>query len=193
MKIISRIARHLAGSACRSVVGEYARWFAGSSNETSYGTRIASSKELELAIIVVPLPSKIRTEDAHRDVETSPFFEARLNSAERRIEHMIRAIKKGNLESVGEMAEADSLELHGVTMTGDNRIIIYESDSIRVINEVLKIRKNGIPAYFSMQTGPSVFINTYPKYAKEVQEKIDMLGLKTILSRIGGEAKIITL
>ena len=193
MKIISRIARRLAGSACRSVVGEYARWFAGSSDETSYGTRIASSKELELAIIVVPLPSKIRTEDAHRDVETSPFFEARLNSAERRIEHMIRAIKKGNLESVGEMAEADSLELHGVTMTGDNRIIIYEPDSIRVINEVLKIRKNGIPAYFSMQTGPSVFINTYPKYAKEVQGKIDMLGLKTILSRIGGEAKIITL
>ena len=191
LKLISRIARRLAGSACRSVVGEYAKWYAGTGDEDSCGAKIASRKDLDISIIAVPLSSRIRTEEAHREVETSPFFDARLVSAQKRVGAMERAIKAGDLARVGEMAEADSFELHSVTMTGRKRMLIYRPESIRVLNEVTRMRRENIPVYFSMQTGPSVFVNTYPEYAEDVRHRIEERGVTTILSGIGEGARII--
>ena len=192
LKLISRIARRLAGSACRSVIGEYSKWHAGSCDEDSYAVKIASKNDLDMTIIAVPLPSHMHTEDAHREVETSPFFQARVESAQKRIVYMEKAIQKGDLDSVGRMAEADSFELHSITMTGDKGILIYRPESIKVINEVRQMQMEKIPVYFSMQTGPSVFLNTYPEYADEVKHRIEEQHVSTIVSRIGGEARIIT-
>lgn len=191
LKIISRIARRLAGSASRSVAGEYARWYAGKDDESSYAEKIATKSDLDLGMIIVPVPSDIRTGEVHSDVITSPFFEARIKSANTRIEEMEAAIKAGDLEKVAHLVETDSLELHGLTMTGKRGLVTYKPESIQVITEVRKIRQEGIPAYFSMQTGPSVFINTYPEHIPEVQERISSLGLKTIRTGIGEGVKIV--
>lgn len=190
LKLISRIARRLAGSACRSVTGEYSRWYAGNSDETSYAEKIATAKDLDMAIVVVPLSDDLSTETAHKDVETSAFFEARLQSAQKRCEEMQKAIRAGDFKKVGELSELDALELHSVTMTGENGLVLFRSESIAVIREVRKMMSEGIPVYFSMQTGPSVFLDTYPERADEVAERIKKLGLRTVVSRIGKEARV---
>jgi len=74
LRLISRIARRLAGSASRSVAGEYARWYAGKDDESSYAEKIASKSDLDLGMVVVPLPSDVRTEEAHSEVMSSPFL-----------------------------------------------------------------------------------------------------------------------
>jgi len=95
------------------------------------------------------------------------------------------------LEKVAALAEVDSLELHGLTMTGKHGLVAYKPESIQVMGEIRRMRQEGIPAYFSMQTGPSVFINTYPERIDDVQARIEALGLKTISARVGGEVKIV--
>ncbi len=192
LKLISRIARRLAGSACRSVVGEYARWYAGKDDASSFAAKIGTKRDLGMAMILVPLGSEIETEEAHRDATTSPFFRSRVRSANKRTETIQTAIQKGDLKKVGELAEMDSLELHGVTMTGRRGLIIYRPESILVMNEVRKMRERGKEVYFSMQTGPSVFINTYPDLEKEVSEAIQGLGLKTMTARVGDEVRIVS-
>ncbi|NKQ38614.1 MAG: diphosphomevalonate decarboxylase [Methanosarcinales archaeon] len=191
LKIISRIARRLAGSASRSVAGEYARWYTGKDDGSSYAEKIATKSNLDMGILIVPIPSDIRTEEVHSDIVTSPFFEARIKSVNIRIEEMELAIKTGDLEKVAQLSEIDALELHALTMTGQHGIVIFQPESIQVIAEVKKMRQEGIPVWFSMQTGPSVFINTYPKHIPEVQKKIELLGLKTIRTGIGGEVRIV--
>ncbi len=188
---LSKIARLFAASASRSLVGGFSRLYAGKGDADTYAENFADEKEMDLRMVIVPLPSKVRTEDAHKEVLTSPFFKARVESAQKRCDEMEKAIKRNDLETLGALAERDTLELHSLTMTGENRLIIMTEDSLRIIRKVRELRGNGVQAFFSMQTGPSVFINTSEKHEKTVMRAVEKLGYKAYLSGVGGEARIL--
>ena len=190
-KSLSRLARLFAASASRSVVGGFARLYVGRSDEDTFAEKIGDSKELDLRMVIVPLPSRVKTEEAHKEAESSPFFKARLESAQKRCDAMERAIRSGDFRRVGELTEQDSLELHSITMTGASRLVIFSEDSIRVVRKVKELRSNGTDAYFSMQTGPSVFINTTENHMGRVRAAISRLGYRTILSGVGEGARLI--
>ncbi len=187
---LSRVARLFAGSASRTVVGGYSRLYAGKGYEDTYAERFADEKDLPLRMVIVPLTSSVRTEEAHREVESSPFFRSRIESASKRCDEMEKAIRGGDLRKVGELAEQDTLELHSVTMTGANRLVIMSPDTIRIITKVKELRSNSVEAYFSMQTGPSVFINTSAKDEGKVRSAVSRMGYKTVISGVGREARI---
>jgi mevalonate pyrophosphate decarboxylase len=62
---------------------------------------------------------------------------------------------------------------------------------LRIIRRVRELREDGVQAYYSMQTGPSVFINTSEKDEEKVMRAIQRLGYKAYLSSVGGEATIV--
>jgi len=188
---LSRTARLFAASASRSIVGGFSRLYAGKDDESTYSERFADSRDLDLRMVIVPLPSPVRTEDAHREVLSSPFFKARVQTAQKRCDEMETAILAGDLDAVGRLAEKDTLELHSLTMTGESGLIIMTEDSLRIIRKVKEIREEGRKAYYSMQTGPSVFINTSEKDELAVREEVAKLGYRAYLSSVGGEAKIL--
>ncbi|MEM4294369.1 MAG: hypothetical protein QXS57_02605 [Candidatus Caldarchaeum sp.] len=189
MRLLSRIARRLAGSACRSVVGKYSRWYAGSSDEDSYAVCFADEKNLPLKVVVVPLNAEYSTEEAHSEAERSTFFDARVKNAQQRCEEMEKAILNGDFKTFGDLKELDTIELHAVTATGPRRLILASVDSMRIINEVLRLRREGVECYYSMQTGPTVFINTHPEDAQYVSSRVEDLGLTPWVSEVGGPAR----
>ncbi|HXW36904.1 MAG TPA: hypothetical protein VEJ36_03240 [Nitrososphaerales archaeon] len=191
LRDLSRKARLFAASASRSLVGGFSRLYAGDDDHSTFAERFADSSTMDLRMVVVPLPSNVRTEDAHREVLTSPFFEARVKSAQKRCDEMEAAIMGNDLERLGTLAEKDTMELHALTMTGENRLIIMNEDSIRIIRKVRELRSGGADAYFSLQTGPSVFINTSEKDQSRVHRAISRLGYTAYLSGVGGEAHIL--
>jgi diphosphomevalonate decarboxylase len=188
---LSRTARLFAASASRSLVGGFSRLYAGKDDDNTYSERFADSRDMDLRMVIVPLPSRVRTEDAHREVLTSPFFKARIESAQKRCEEMQKAILGNDLEKLGRLAERDTLELHSLTMTGESGMIIMTEDSLRIISKVKELRKNGAKAFYSMQTGPSVFINTDEKNEEAVLRAVQKIGYKAYLSRVGREAVIL--
>jgi phosphomevalonate decarboxylase len=188
---LSRTARLFAASASRSLVGGFSRLYAGDDDESTYAARFADQRDLDLRMVIVPLESKVRTEDAHREVLTSPFFRARVESAQKRCDDMEKAVRAGDLDALGTLAEKDTMELHALTMTGESRLIIMTEDSLRIIRKVKELRSGGKKAYFSMQTGPSVFINTSPEHEGEVLGAVQKLGYKGYVSGVGGEARIL--
>ncbi|MDE1853073.1 MAG: hypothetical protein KGI38_04900 [Thaumarchaeota archaeon] len=188
---LSKTARLFAASASRSLVGGFSRLYAGKDDDSTYAERFADSHDLDLRMVIVPLPSRVRTEDAHREVLTSPFFKARVESAQKRCEEMQKAILGGDLDVLGRLAERDTLELHSLTMTGDSGLVIMTEDSIRIIRRVRELRNEGVKAYYSMQTGPSVFINTSAEDEGAVLRAVEKLGYKGYLSGVGGEATIL--
>jgi phosphomevalonate decarboxylase len=188
---MSRAARLFAASAARSLVGGFSRLYSGPSDEDAYAERFADSKDMDLRMVIVPLPSKVKTEDAHKEVMSSPFFAARVASAQKRCEEMEKAIRGNDLKALGVLAEKDTLELHSLTMTGESRMIILTKDSLRIIEKVRELRAGGTEAYFSMQTGPSVFVNTSPKDQEKVFRAVSKLGYSCYASGVGGPASLV--
>ena len=52
------------------------------------------------------------------------------------------------------------------------------------------IRDRGIPAYYSMQTGPTVYVNTLPEWADEVEKVLSEEGFLTVKSGVGPGVEI---
>jgi phosphomevalonate decarboxylase len=185
---MSVIARRGAGSATRSVTGAFSRWKAGHEDEESYSYQI-ESEGFQMGIVVALIPAFKYTESAHKAVLSSPFFHSRLAYIHGALAEMESAIRKHDIERIGILAERDSLILHGITMTGLDEMILWRPETVKVILEVRKMRSEGLPAYFSIDTGATVYVNTKPKHVDEVESRIKALGIETIICRVGGSAK----
>jgi len=187
---VSRIARRGAGSATRAVTGGFSRWKTGVSDEDSYAVQLAG-EGLQMAMIVALIPAFKQTEDAHREALTSPFFHARLAEMPRMLAEMDLAIRTRDIGRICALAERDTLMLHGITMTGAGEMVLWRPETLRVILAVRRMREEGLPAFFSIDTGATVYVNTLPERGDEVQARVEELGTETIRCTVGGPARIV--
>jgi len=190
LKEVSLIARRGAGSAARAVTGGFSKWKMGVADEDSYSVQLAGT-DLELAMIIALVPAFKETEDAHREATTSPFFHARLAEMPRLIAEMEVAIRTRDIGRVCALAERDTLMLHGITMTGAGEMVLWRPDTLRVILAVKKMREEGVPAFFSIDTGATVYVNTVPERGDEVEGRIKELGIQTIRCSVGGPTRLV--
>lgn len=189
---LQEIVRLGSGSATRSLAGGFAIWYANK-NGRSYAEMLASPKDVHLTMVIVPIPNGIITDSIHKEMTTSPFFHPRLKALPKVIKSMRKAILNDDVSRIGRLAEQDSLSLHAATMTTRKGWILMRPETIQVIDEVKEMRKKGLHAWFSLDTGPSVFINTVPEDANEISAQIQRkLGLRTIISQVGGPPQIST-
>ena len=187
-KSISRLARLGAGSASRSVAGGFAYWVAGSSDETSYAYPLAGP-EFKMGIVAAIVPAFKVTDDMHADVITSPFFHSRMAYLHRALAEMQAAIAARDIPTVGDLAERDTLVLHGITMTGRAERILWRPETLKVILEVQKMREDGWPAWFSIDTGATPYVNCNPRDVARVERRLKGLDLNTLRMGVGGPAR----
>lgn len=190
LREISRIARRGAGSAARAVTGAFSKWKMGVADEDSYSVQLAA-EDLQMAIIVALVPAFKQTEDAHREAPTSPFFHARLAEMPRMLAEMEIAIRTRDVGAICALAERDTLMLHGITMTGVGEMVLWRPQTLQVILAVKRMREAGVPAFFSIDTGATVYVNTFPDRADEVEARVRELGVETIRCTVGGPARLV--
>ncbi len=186
-KEVSRIARRGAGSASRAVAGGFARWKTGVSDEDSYAYPLR--EDLDMGIVVALVPAYKETESAHREAPSSPFFQARLAEMPKMLAEMEIAIRNGDLGQVMTLAERDTMMLHGITMTGTSEMMLWRPETIKIILAVKRMREEGVPAFFSIDTGATVYVNTFPENVGDVESRIRALGVETLVCRVGGGAR----
>jgi phosphomevalonate decarboxylase len=188
---LSEIVRLGAGSASRSLAGAFSIWYANR-NGRSYAEELASASSIKLRTIIVPIESEIKTDRAHADAVKSPFFKPRLVYLRRILPRMKRAIWRKDVESIARLAEEDTLNLHAVTMTGKEGLILLSPLSIEIIREVGRLRaEEDLPVWFSLDTGPSVFVNTTRDAAQSVRMSLSKIADTVLVSDPGGPAEII--
>lgn len=187
---LSETVRLGAGSATRSLAGGFALWHANRKGR-SYAERLPSGGDKDFSMLIVPISSEIKTDEAHAEVLSSPLFRTRLKAVDNMLKKMKKAIKKGDVATIGRLAEEDTLNLHAITMTGKSRMVLWEPETVKIIHEVTKMRQEGMQAWYSIDTGPSVFVNTLKQNVDEVQRRLRELGFaKTIVSGVGSKPRI---
>lgn len=190
---VSTIARRGSSSAARSVTGSYSQLYTGLNDEDcrSECLEVANELEADVRIVAGLVPAYKETEQAHEEAADSHMFEARLAHIHGQIADMRDSLRHGNFDAAFELAEHDSLSIMATTMTGPAGWVYWQPRTIAIFNAVRELRKEGVPVYFSTDTGASVYINTLVDNVEEVESTVAACGVETDVWKVGGPARIL--
>jgi phosphomevalonate decarboxylase len=188
---MSTVARRGSSSAARAVTGAFSHLRTGLDDEDCRSERIETDLEDDLRIVAAEIPAFKHTEEAHKEAADSHMFEARMAHIHGQIAEMRHALREGNFDDAFELAEHDSLSLAATTMTGPAGWVYWKPETLEVFETVRELRDDGIPVYFSTDTGASVYVNTTAAYVEEVENAIETLGIDTRRWGVGSPAQVL--
>ena len=190
---ISTIARLGSSSAARAVTGAYSDLRAGINDADCRSTRLDVADALEEEVRIVPalVPAYKETEAAHAEAAESHMFDARLAHVHGQLAELRDALRAGEFERVFGIAERDTLSLAATTMTGPAGWVYWKPATIEVFDAVRALREDGVPAYFSVDTGATVYVNTTAEHAERVESAVADCGVETDVWRVGGPARVL--
>lgn len=189
-KELSILARQGSGTACRCVCGGFVEWHDGQTSETSFSETIFPFDFWDICDVVAVVDEgmkKISSTEGHEAAHTSPFFTARQQHIASKLQTAKALITDKNFAALGELVEAECLEFHSILLTSQPPMVLWYPGSVQVMHEVQAMRSEGIPAYFTINTGFNVHVLTLPKYESLVQERLAALPLvkKTLTAKVG--------
>lgn len=197
-RFVSAMSRLLAGSGCRAATGGVSLWlsYPGIAHEDSFAIRLDAQQQLsDMRLITVPIDSRIglKTESAHADAPNSPLFKCWMRNRRDEILRCIDAVMSGDWLTVAQMAELDSIALHGVTMTGGNehKIFAWEPENITLFRLCDDLRSEGIPVYFSTDTGPTMVLLLHKNDVAKVAARVRALGFDAAEGNIAPGAHLV--
>ncbi|MFC1463386.1 MAG: diphosphomevalonate/mevalonate 3,5-bisphosphate decarboxylase family protein [Candidatus Brachytrichaceae bacterium NZ_4S206] len=197
-RFVSTMSRLLAGSGCRAATGGVSLWmsYPGIAHEDSFAVRLDTRSQLaNLRLVTVPLDSRIglKTESAHADAPNSPLFKCWMRNRRDEVLRCIEAVMAGDWLTVAQMAETDSIALHAVTMTGgvEHKLFAWEPENITLFRACDALRAEGVPVYFSTDTGPTTVLLTDKQHVAKVADRMRELGFNAVEGNIAPGAQLV--
>jgi phosphomevalonate decarboxylase len=187
---LSTVARRGSASAARSVTGAFSHLRTGLNDADCRSERIETDLEDNLRIVAGLVPSYKETEQAHEEAADSHMFQARMAHIHGQIAKMRDALTDADFERAFELAEHDSLSLAATTMTGPAGWVYWQPRTIAVFNAVRALRDEGVPVFFSTDTGASVYVNTLTAHVDRVESAVADCGVETRVWEVGGPAEV---
>lgn len=188
---ISTVARRGSSSAARAVTGAFSHLHTGLNDEDCRSERIETDLEDELRIVGGLVPSYKETEQAHEEAADSHMFQARMAHMHGQIAELRDALREGDFGRTFELAEHDSLSLAATTMTGPAGWVYWQPETIEIFNGVRELREEGVPVYYSTDTGASVYVNTTEEHVDRVESVVADAGVETHRWEVGGPARTV--
>lgn len=160
-KELSILARIGSGSACRSIPSGFVEWRDGNDSENSYSESIFPPGYWDIVDVVAVVSrekKEVSTTDGHRLASTSPFNDLRLSHMSQRIIDCKKILREKNFTQLGELMEREALEMHAIMLTSTPPLIYWLPTTVRLMKEVRSWRKEGLEAYFTINTGQDIHI-----------------------------------
>lgn len=177
-KELSIIARLGSGSACRSIPSGFVEWVAGNSHETSFAHSLYPPDYWDIVDIVTVISKKkkdVPTTEGMKAIKSSKFFTTRMNSIGEKLALAKKYLAAKNFQLLGELVEAEALELHAIMLTSNPPLLYLTPETISVINLVWQWRRDGLPVYFTLNTGQDVHLLCEQKNRESLVKKVKKL------------------
>ena len=129
-----------------------------------------------------------------RTVETSPLYRAWAASCAADLAEMRAALRRGDLRAVGETAERNALGMHATMLAARPAVRYFSPATLGVLDGVLRLRADGVPAYATMDAGANVKVLCRPADADRVAEAVRHAapGCSVFTARRGPGARLTT-
>lgn len=182
LKKASFVARLGSGSACRSVYPKMAVW--GESGEIEGSSDLFAIhfenhihdifKTFHDDILIVSKGEKsVSSRAGHSLMDDNIYAASRYQQARQRLHRLLGAIKTGDLDSFGTIAENEALTLHAFMMTSNPSYLLMRPNTIKLIEMVRDFRKEtDLPLYFSLDAGPNLHLLYPDNNAEKIQSFI---------------------
>jgi len=200
MQELSALARRGSGSATRSCEGGFVEWLKGEKDDgsDSYAVQIAPPEHWPefrmITTIVTSAAKKVKSRAGMaQTVETSPMYQAWLDTVNEDIEKVKRGIKEKDFTLVGQTAEENCLKMHATMITTKPEIIYWMPATMAVIHAVIAWREEGLECYFTIDGGPQVKVICLEKDVLELEKRLkEVEGVqKTVVCKPGEAPKLI--
>ena len=99
-----------------------------------------------------------------------------------------RLIEERRFKELGELTEQEALELHTIMLTQYPPLIYWTPGTLRIMKLIGRWRAEGLPVYFTINTGQDIHLIVEQKNVKKVVAKLKGLNfVKNIIVNTPGE------
>ncbi|KRL94019.1 diphosphomevalonate decarboxylase [Limosilactobacillus equigenerosi] len=157
---LSRLARRGSGSASRSIFGGLVQWRRGNDDVTSYAEPILEQVDFGLEMLAIMInqdQKKVSSRGGMQlSVDTSPYFAMWPNVVEQDLTAMQQAIAEQDVATIGQIAEANAMRMHALTLSANPPFSYFEPATMTAIQAIQNLREQGLTCYYTMDAGPNV-------------------------------------
>lgn len=183
---LTELARLGSGSACRSIPDGFVKW----EGEIAYSLYPADYWDLrDIVVIVGDTGKDVSSSAGHDTVETSPFFQKRLQDIPDRIIRIEKALKERNFQKLGEAIEEECLDMHHVMQTQTPPLMYWTDETKMIMEQTAGWRKEELPVYFTIDAGPNVHLICEGLDEQKLIERL--VGRKIIINKPARGARLI--
>lgn len=191
---LSKITRQGSGSACRSIYGGFVEWEKGDLEDgsDSYAVPVTPQNHWDIRIAAVVLSAQEKDVSSRvgmkRTVDTSVFYDGWLDSLPADLAEIKQGIMAKDFEKVGAIAEANCLKMHATTLGANPPFTYWTDATMAAMQTVQQLRKEGVPAYFTIDAGPNVKVLYLPENEQTVLKRLRASRdvTEVIASKVGG-------
>lgn len=195
---LCELARRGSGSAPRSLFGGFVEMSRGcledGSDAVAHQVLPRDRWQLEIVVALTTLSPKSVSSTAgmNRSQENSPFYDAWTSTSHADLEDARAAIASRDFDQLAALSEFSCLKMHAVAMSSRPGLIYWNAATLECLECVRRLRREGIPVFFTIDAGPQVKAISAPGYGRVVAEALGQLdGVQNVLSTgLGPGARI---
>lgn len=191
---MSILARQGSGSACRSIPDGFVEWVDGDTSDTSFAHTIFPADHWDLADVVAIASTErkaVTSSVAHASVSSGPYYRARIARMPAKVTRCKELLAVRDFPAFGELLEEEALDLHVIFMSAG--IIYLTPQSLEIIKHVPLWRAQGLPVYFTLNTGQDVHLICEKPHATDVSDALKKISVvrEVIVSEAGRGARVV--
>ena len=194
------LARQGSGSAARSILGGRVGPGAGTpgQEDSAQATQLLLPEEWAELRMVIGVASEEAKDTPSTDgmlhtAATSPYYGPWVAGAAADLRDAVAAAKARDLQGLGLVAERSALRMHASALAADPGVVYLRGATIEGLHAIRRLRKGGVPAFFTCDAGPHPKALTSAAHAATVAAALAAVPgvLRTIIAAPGAAARVL--
>ncbi len=192
---LSIFARQGSGSAARSVFGGFVEMHAGqlADGSDAFAEPIVPRDYWDVRLLIgvtSQMAKKVSsTAGMNLSKETSPYYQAWIDTQAVDLREMREAIKQRDFERMGNLAEHSCLKMHALALSSNPGILYWNGVTVEAMHAVRDLRVSGTQAYFTIDAGPQIKVLCLPGDEPKVRTMMESIpGIQQVISCAPGPA-----